>query len=50
MNYNEHNHTNEFLDYLALNLFIPLILQPDRITSHSNILIDNIFSNILIQT
>ena len=45
MNYNEHNQTNEFLDSLASNSFIPLILQPTRITSHSNTLIDNIFSS-----
>ena len=32
---------------LASNSFIPLILQPTRITSHSNILIDNIFSNVI---
>ena len=43
--YNEHNQTNEFLDSLASNSFIPLILQPSRITNHSNTLIDNIFSN-----
>ena len=47
MNYNEHNQTNEFLDSLASNSFIPLILQPTRITSHSNTLIDNIFSNFI---
>ena len=47
MNYNEHNQTNEFLDSLASNSFIPLILQPNRITSHSNTLIDNIFSNVI---
>ena len=46
MNYNEHNQTNEFLDSLASNSFIPSILQPTRITSHSNTLIDNIFSNV----
>ena len=45
LNYNEHNQTNEFLDSLASNPFIPLILRPTRITSHSNTLIDNIFSN-----
>ena len=43
LNYNYHNPTNEFLDSLASNSFIPLILQPTRITSHSNTLIDNIF-------
>ena len=43
LNYNEHNQTNEFLDSIASNSFIPLILQPTRINSHSNALIDNIF-------
>ena len=47
LNYNEHNQTNELLDSLASNSFIPLILQPTRITSHSNTLIDNIFSNVI---
>ena len=28
LNYNEHNQTNEILNSLAYNLFIPLILQP----------------------
>ena len=46
LNYNEHKQTNEFLDSLASNSFIPLILQPTTITSHSNTLIDNIFSNV----
>ena len=47
LNYNEHNQTNEFLDSVASNSFISLILQPTRITSHSNSLIDNIFSNVI---
>ena len=47
LNYNEHNQTNEFLDSLASNSFIPLVLQPTRITSHSNTLIDNVFSNVI---
>ena len=47
LNYNEHHETNEFLDSLAPTTFIPLILQPTRITSHSNTLIDNIFSNVI---
>ena len=47
LNYNEHNQKNEFLDSLASNSFIPLILQPTRITNHSNTLIDNIFSNVI---
>ena len=45
LNYNEHNETNEFLYSLASNSFILLILQSTRITSYSNTLIDNIFSN-----
>ena len=32
--YNEHNQTNDFLGFLASNYFIPLTLQPTRITSH----------------
>ena len=44
LNYNEHNETNEFLDSLSSNSFITLVLQPTRITSNSNTLID-IFSN-----
>ena len=34
-----------FYDSLAANLFIPHITLPTRITSHSQTLIDNIFSN-----
>ena len=45
-NYNEHNQTNEFFDSLASNSFILLILQLTKITSYSNTLIDNIFSNV----
>ena len=47
LNYNEHNQSDEFLDSLVSNSFIPLILQPTRTTSHSNTLIDNIFSNVI---
>ena len=47
LNYNNHNPTNEFLDSLASNSFVPYILQPTRLTSHSKTLIDNIFSNII---
>ena len=47
LNYNEHKQTNEFLDSLASNSFIPLIVQPTRITSHSNTLIDYIFTNVI---
>ena len=43
LNYNEQLQTNEFLDSLASDSFIPSILQLTRITSHSYSLIDNIF-------
>ena len=46
LNYNEHNQTNEFLDSLASNSLIPLVLKPTRINSHSNTLTNNIFSNV----
>ena len=46
MNYNAHNTNNELLDSLASNSFLPYILQPTRITSHSETLIDNIITNI----
>ena len=41
LNYNEHKQKNEYFDSFTSNSFIPLILQPTRITSHSNTLIDN---------
>ena len=44
LNYNNHNPTNEFLDSLASNSFLPYILQPTKLTSHSKILMDNIFT------
>ena len=43
LNYNEHQTTNEFLDSLASNTIISYILQPTRLTSHSKILIYNLF-------
>ena len=39
--------TNELLDTIASISFIPYILQPTRITSHSEPLIDNIFLKII---
>ena len=47
LNYNEHNQINEFLDFLASNSFIPVILQPTRITSHCNTLMDDIFLSLI---
>ena len=47
LNYNDHQPTNDFLDSLASKSFIPYILHPTRITSHSKTLIDNTFSNFI---
>ena len=44
---NDHQPTNDFLDSLASKFFIPYILHPNRITSYSKTLIDNIFSNFI---
>ena len=49
MKYDNHHSTNEFLDSLSLYLFLPHITQPTRIRDTSKTLIDNIFSNILIE-
>ena len=38
-------HTDTYLDTITSNLFVPHIIHPTRITSHSRTLIDNIFSN-----
>ena len=40
LNYNCYQPTNDFSDSLASNSFIPYILHPTRITSHSKTLID----------
>ena len=41
--YNNHTPANEFIDSLASNSVTPYVLQPTRITDHSEALIDNIF-------
>ena len=48
LNYNVHNPTNEFLDSLASNSFLPYIFEPTRITSYSKTLINNIFTNVIL--
>ena len=46
LNYNDHQPTNDFLDLLASNSFIPYILHPTRITIHLKThKIDNTFPN-----
>ena len=47
LNYYEHNEANDVLNSFASSSFGPLILQPTKITSYSNTLIDNIFSNVI---
>ena len=49
MKYDNHHSTNEFLDSLSSHLFLPHITQPTRIRDSSKTLIDNIFSNTLIE-
>ena len=46
LNYENHPETNEFLNSMNVNSFLPYILQPTRITERSATLIDNIFANI----
>ena len=43
LKYEQHKTTNEFLDSLSSNMFLPYIIQPTRITSHSKSIIGNIF-------
>ena len=49
MKYDVHYPTNGFLDSLPSHLFLPHITQPTRIRGSSKTLIDNIFSNRLIE-
>ena len=46
MIYNVHKPTNEVSDSPSSNSFLPYILLPTRITSHSKTLIDSIFTNV----
>ena len=48
LNCNVHNPTYKFSDSLASNSFLPYILQPTRITSHSKILSNNTLTNIIL--
>ena len=47
LEYEKHNPTNEFLDSLSSNMFLPYILLPTRISSNSKTLIDDIFSKFI---
>ena len=47
MRYKKHKPTNEFLNSLASNSYLPCIIQHSRHTSNSRNRIDNIFSNVI---
>ena len=47
MHYHGHEPTNEFLDSLAFNPYLPYIIQPSRHKSHSRAHTDKISSNVI---
>ena len=44
-NYESHFETNDFLNCIVSQFFLPYILHPTRVTDHSATVIDNIFCN-----
>ena len=50
LKYQQHKHTNDFIDTMFSHYFMPLINRPTRITSHSATAIDNIFVNSTLET
>ena len=46
LQYESHNYTNDFLNTVISQSFVPYIHQPTRGTDYSATVIDNIFSNI----
>ena len=47
LNYDSHSETNNFINLTISHYLLPHILHPTRVTDHSAIIIDNIFSNSL---
>ena len=47
LNYENHQHTSDFIDQLHSNSFISLINKPTRVKTQSATLIDDIFTNSL---
>ena len=45
LNYSSHVHTAQFVDMMSSSGFLPLITRPTRVTATSATLIDNIFTN-----
>ena len=46
LQYDSHSYTNDSVNSMISHSFLPYILQPSRVTDHSAIIIDNIFSNV----
>ena len=49
LKYDEHVNTEDYLNMLYSNNFIPLITKPTRLTAHSSTLLDHIYTNAPIQ-
>ena len=49
LRYNEHANTEDYLNMLYSNNFLPLITKSTRLTDHSSTLIDHIYTNAPIQ-
>ena len=49
LKYNEHANTEDYLNMLYSNNFLPLITKPTGLTDHSSTLIDHIYTNAPIQ-
>ena len=49
LKYDKHAGTNEFIDSLSSYMYLPYILHPARVTSHSQTITDNIFSNYVLK-
>ena len=46
LQHESHSHTNDFINSMICNYFLPSIHQPTRVTEHSATVIDKIFSDI----
>ena len=46
LQYEAHSYTNDFLNTMISNSFLPYFEKPTRVTNHSETVIDNIFSDI----
>ncbi len=45
LNYDSHTPTNDFINFLSVNNFLPCIHHPSRVSDQSESVIDNIFTN-----